>query len=191
MKHCVQLAVGACALWIGGLACAADASLNGRAGLWVEASMITMNGIKLPGVLDAPAGLAPAEVTHIREAMKNLGLPEGWDPKLVCMTREAFDVAVATQKAAGVCPSPEIKVQGSSVRYQARCETGGDQRLAVTGDVSIREGVEMTQNSRQEVLVRGLTMVTEARSVSRWLGADCTQAPKGIEPQWLQTLSEP
>lgn len=190
MKHRVQLAVAACALWIGGQACAGDTSLNGRAGLWVEASMITMNGIKLPGVLDAPAGVAPAEVTDIREAMKKLGLPEGWDPKLVCLTRDSFDVAAATQKAAGVCPSPEIVVQGNSVKYQARCDTSGDQRLAVTGDVNVREGVEMTQNSRQEVLVRGLKMVTEARSVSRWLGADCSQAPKGIEPQWLQTLSD-
>ncbi|HEX5374439.1 MAG TPA: DUF3617 family protein [Aquabacterium sp.] len=186
----MPLAVGACALWIGGLACAGEASLNGRAGLWVEASLVTMNGVKLPGVLDVQGGLAPADVQQIRGAMKTLGLPEGWDPKLVCLTPDAFDVAVATQKAAGVCPSPELVIHGNSVKYQARCETGADQRLVVSGDVSVQNEVEMTQSSRQEVLVRGLKTVTEARSVSRWLGADCSQAPKGIEPQWLQTLSD-
>lgn len=173
---CAAIHTGACAQ-----------SLDARPGLWAEASTSTINGKAAPTIFDVKGGLQEGEKARIKQVMGKLGLPQNWNPKLQCLTKASFNAAEVLRKSAVSCPSPSVKAKGNEISYSARChEQGAD--AVVTGSVRAVSDTEIRESSRAEALVQGNKYVTEHQAVRKWLGADCTQPPAGIDPQWLEGL---
>ncbi|TAK77009.1 MAG: DUF3617 family protein [Aquabacterium sp.] len=173
---CAAIPTGACAQ-----------SLDARPGLWAEASSSIINGKAMPTIFDVKGGLPAGEKARIKQVMAKLGLPPNWNPKLQCLTKASFDSAEVIRKAAASCPSPSVKARGNEISYSARCQEQGTE-AQVTGNVRAVSDTEIRSNSRVEAQVQGQKVVSEHQTVSKWLGADCTQPPAGIDPQWLAGL---
>jgi hypothetical protein len=168
-------------------ACVAQ-NLNGRPGQWVEVRALTLNGAPVPGPLITSNGLSPEQKSAVRLAMSKLGMPENWTPRLACLTKESFDVQAAVARAVLDCPKPTVKTQGSKARFSAKCQRD-DTVATLTGDIEVIGGTEFRQTYVTQAKLQGVKVRSETRTISKWVGPDCSVPPEGISTEWLDTLN--
>lgn len=168
-------------------ACVAQ-NLNGRPGLWVEVRALTLNGDAVPGPLITSNGLNPEQKALVRQAMSKLGLPENWTPRLACLTKDSFDVQAAVSRAALDCPKPTVKTKGGRATFSARCQRD-DTVAKLTGEIEVIGGTEFRQTYVTQAKLQGVKVHSETRTISKWVGPDCSAPLEGVHTEWLDTLN--
>jgi hypothetical protein len=168
--------------------CSFAQMLNGRPGLWVEVRALSLNGESVPGPLITSNGLNPDQKAQLKQALSKLGLPENWTPRLACLTKGSFDVQAAVRQAALDCPKPTVKSKGNRATFSARCKHD-DTVARLTGEIEVIGGTEFRQTYVTQASLQGVKVHSQTRTISKWVRADCSVPPEGINIEWLDTLN--
>lgn len=160
-------------------------SVTTKAGLWIVANKTTINGKKIPGILDV-TGISESDKQKIRNAMKNAGLPTDSNPAFYCQQSDTIDINDVLKKVQTDCPNPSVKVSGSKISYNGKCHTDkGD--ADVSGIITILSKTESRSQMDASINVQGQQLKMHQQDVSKWIGANCDVPPAGIDPMWLKT----
>ena len=163
-------------------------SVPSRAGLWVEASEAKINGNAAPTMLDIDGAMDEQTRSGIKQAMRKYGLPAGWNPSLSCITAQELNVQQWIKKTSKNCGNLSTKQSGDKVTFSGTCAMGG-QTATVKGSAQFNGDKEVVHEARVEGTYQGKPVVSETRSVSKWVGADCNNPPAGIDPAWLGEMA--
>ena len=87
-------------------------SLPSRPGLWAEATEVKINGNAMPSGLD---DLDESMRSSIAQAMRKLGLPAGWSPRMSCRTPADLNLQNWLAKAAKDCGNLSSKLSGNKL----------------------------------------------------------------------------
>ena len=175
-------------VWVGLGAQVAHAatSVAVQPGLWVGASETTINGKRLPTLLDIHGALSAEQKSQITKAMSAHGLPAGWQPGTMCVTASSYDLN-AFLSAAGRqgCALSSVQSTPGHVRFKGRCDlpnpglgpTVGD----VEGELSLTGKTDWRMETRMTGTIGGYAMTSVSKQVGKWIAADCRAVPKGLE----------
>jgi hypothetical protein len=163
-------------------------SVPSRAGLWVEASETKINGNAAPTMLDINGAMDESTRNGIKQAMRKYGLPAGWSPSLSCVTAQELNVQQWVKKTASNCGNLSVKQAGNKFTFSGTCAMGG-QTANVKGSAQFNGDKEVVQEAQVQTTYQGKPVVSENRSVAKWVGADCNNPPAGIDPAWLGDMA--
>jgi hypothetical protein len=157
-----------------------------KPGLWAQAVSTTVNGkpLKMPNMGDGPAA---QEWKRIQQAMKQFGLPEGWQPGLSCQRESSVDARdlIAKDKMASGCKFDVLEQRRDGGRFSMRCQLPEGVSQG-SGEVTVTNGTEARFDSRSRMETGGQAVSLETKVVSKWVGPDCAHPPAGIDPSWVQ-----
>jgi hypothetical protein len=167
------------------LPAAADAqTVPAKPGLWASASQVVLNGKPMPTLFDI-RGIPETKKTQLRQAMAQAGLPAGWNPSLDCRTETEVDLqAIMAKMQADGCAPKITSNTGSRITGTMDCEadgTKGHGTVEVTGIGSNAVTYLMTMTGT----INGAPMTYKATTVSKFIGADCSQLPPGVDASML------
>lgn len=184
--------------------CVQPAQAQGQAmpvkpGLWMTAVRHTVDGKATPASMGPLGMLAEQDARAVRQALKPLGLPEGFEPSLECQTDTAIDYqSRLLDMAKDMCSSPTVKVEGTRTRFKTQCrapQPAGSRQSMHSMDIMDIEGLvdaisPMHTRIEQKIVNTNpkRKQTTEVKSVARWLGDDCSKAPKGLTPELFNQL---
>ncbi len=155
-----------------------------KAGLWASASQVVLNGKAMPTIFDI-RGVPDAKKTQLRQAMAQAGLPAGWNPSLDCQTETQVDLqAMMAKMQADGCTPKITSNTGNRITGTMDCTadgTKGHGTVEVTGIGSTSVTYLMTMTGT----INGAPMTYKATTVSRYIGADCSQLPPGVDADML------
>lgn len=164
---------------------AAAQTIEARPGLWAEAHVSTLNGKRMPSILDIQGALKPQERAAIVNAMNQLGLPAGWAPALSCASTSSYDVqALAKSAGDGACTVSIIEQRRDGARFAVSCT--GQLNGKGQGEVKVLNQVQAESRYSMDGTYQGQPVKFEQKSQSKWIGADCSHPPQGIDPSWLK-----
>lgn len=172
------------------LACAGPASaahaetVPAKAGLWASASTVVLNGKTLPTLFDIH-GIPEAKKAQLRQAMAQAGLPAGWNPSIACQTATRIDLEdiLAKMKADGCTPKVTSNT-GSRITGTLDCAANGSRgsgTVEVTGVGSNTVTYLLTMTGT----MNGAPMTYKATTISKFIGADCSALPPGVDADML------
>lgn len=161
-------------------------TINSKAGLWIVSTKLTVNGKKMPGILDMK-GISEIEKQKIRIALKTLGVPADWNPALFCQKSDTIDMNDILRKTKAECANPKVNVNGSDITYTAQC-IGEQGSGTVTGKVTILSRTESKGEMDVISNIQGKAIKMHHENISKWLGSDCNVLPMGIDPMWAQAI---
>ena len=161
-------------------------TLPSRPGLWAEATEVKINGNAMPSGLD---DLDASMRSSIAQAMRKLGLPAGWSPRMSCRTPADLNLQNWLAKAAKDCGNLSSKLSGNKLSVSGTCSQGGSV-AQLKGSAQFNGDKEMVYQARVETTFRGKQVVSETHSISKWVGADCSNPPPGIDPAWLDEMGD-
>ncbi len=184
--------------------CALPAQAQGQAvpvkpGLWMTAVRHTVDGKATPASMGPLGMLSAQEAVAVRQALKPLGLPEGYEPSLECQTDTAIDFqSRLLDMAKDMCSSPAVKVEGTRTSFKTQCrapQPAGSRQSMHSMDIMDIEGlvdaISPVHTRIEQKIVNTnpkRKQTTEVKSVARWLGDDCSKAPKGLKPELFTQL---
>lgn len=155
-------------------------------GLWVGASETTINGKRLPTMLDIRGALSPEQKSQITKAMSTHGLPAGWQPATMCVSASSYDLN-AFLSAAGRqgCTLSSVQSTPGHVRFKGHCDLPnsgvGPTVGEVEGELSLTGKTDWHMETRMTGTIGGYAMTSASKQVGKWIGADCRAVPKGLE----------
>lgn len=155
-----------------------------KPGLWASASQVVLNGKPMPTIFDIK-GVPEAKKAQLRQAMAPAGLPAGWSPSIDCQTQAQVDLEqiMAKMQADGCTPKITSNT-GSRITGTMDCAadgTKGHGTVEVTGIGSTSVTYLMTMTGT----INGAPMTYKATTVSKFIGADCSQLPPGVDAGML------
>ena len=197
-----QLATCWAGAWL--MALAAFAQAQGQAvevkpGLWMTGTRHLIDGRPTPASQGPLGALSAADAREVRQALKPLGLPEGYEPTLECQTATAIDFqSRVMDMARDMCSSPEVQIKGTRTTFHAKCRAptkGGMRQAMHSMDVMSIDGmvdaVSPVETRIEQKIVNTnpqRKQTIEVKSVARWLGDDCTRAPQGMRAELFNQL---
>ncbi|SEL61124.1 Protein of unknown function [Roseateles sp. YR242] len=177
----VAVAAGAALTW--GTGAAQAQTVNVKPGLWASSSAGTMNGKKLPTILDINGALTAQQKSALVAGMQQLGLPAG-SPSLSCQESGTFELP--KPQSTEQCTfqvSPSDSTSGSiQMSCNGQLKGGGLGTYKVTGKTSATLGWKL------EGTAQGMPIKMEQTTVYKWVQDDCSQAPKGMDPALVELL---
>lgn len=161
-------------------------ALDVKSGLWASASSTTVDGKPQPSSFERDSGLSASEVREVRAAMREAGLPEGWEPQLICVKAGGLDPQAALRELGPHgCHAEALQPGREALKYAVRCK-GPDSSGNGQGEVTVRQGSESRGVLRVSLVHQGRPLRYEQQWVGKWLGADCQHPPAGIDPAWVE-----
>ncbi len=152
-----------------------------RPGLWAGASNTTLNGQRLPTVLDIQGAMQPAERQAIVDAMAQAGLPAGWAPRLECAPTGSLNLAAI--KGAEGCSANVTSQNASGASFDVVCR--GRMNGKGHGTVKVIDDRNATGHWTMDGVAMGLPVRMEQSIQAKWIGDSCTDMPPGIDRAWL------
>jgi hypothetical protein len=151
-----------------------------KAGLWADASEVIINGKKMPTIFDIKG--MPAEALASQAAfMASVGLPKGWGLSLHCETELKVDL----QKIFA-----DLKDKGCTPTLTNQTSDNISGNLSCVNEFGSGAGTVSVQNINTNVVtyiadmkgsLYGQPMTYKATTISKYLGSDCQNLPKGLE----------
>lgn len=177
------------AVALGTALCAALGGVNAQTvsvkpGLWASSTAGTVNGQKLPSILDIKGALTPQQKSALVSGMQQLGLPAG-SPSLACQETETF--ALPKPQSTEQCTftaSPSDATSGTiRMSCNGQLKGSGQGSYKVTGKTTATLDWKMEGTTPQ-----GTPIKMEQTTVYKWVQADCSQPPKGLDPSLVDLL---
>jgi len=158
-------------------------SVNVKPGLWASSTAGTVNGRKMPSILDVNGALTPQQKSALVAGMQQLGLPPG-SPNLSCQETETF--TLPKPQSTEQCSFTASPSDASSGTIQMTCN--GQAKGSGQGSYKVTGKTSATMNWKVEVVSQGTPIKMEQTTVFKWVQADCSQAPKGMDPELADML---
>lgn len=170
-----------------------------KPGLWMTGTRHAIDGKATPASMGPLGMLSEAEAREVRRALTPLGLPDGFEPSLECQSDTSIDFqSRLLDMAKDMCSSPTVKVEGTRTTFQTQCrapQPSGSRQSMHSMDIMTIEGLvdaisPMHTRIEQKIVNTNpkRKQTTEVKSVARWLGDDCSQAPKGLRAELFNQL---
>ncbi len=171
------------ALWMA-LGAANAQTVSVKPGLWASSTAGTMNGHKLPSILDIKGALTPQQKSALVSGMQQLGLPVG-SPGLACQETESF--ALPKPQSTEQCTFNASPSDATSGIIQMSCN--GQLKGSGQGTYKVSGKTTATLDWKMEgTTPQGTPIKMEQTTVYKWVQADCSQPPKGLDPSLAEML---
>ncbi len=171
----------------------AASSVAVQPGLWVGATETTINGKRVPNILDIKGALTAEQKTQITRAMSTYGLPSGWQPDAVCVKASTYDLdGFLGMIGRRGCKVSNVQSTAGKVRYKAHCELPNENMAPTTGEVegeiSLTSKTEWRMEAKMTGSVGGYPMTSVTKQVGKWMASDCRAVPKGLDPSLMGSV---
>ncbi len=181
---CGAMVAAVMAASIGLVGAAQAQSVSVKPGLWASSTAGTVNGHKLPSIFDIKGALTPQQKSSLAAGMEQLGLPVG-SPNLSCQESETF--TLPKPKQTEQCTFTAVPADANSGLIKMSCagevKGSGEGRYKVTGKTMA------TIDWRMEGTAQGgAPLKVEQTTVYKWVQADCSQPPQGMDPALVEML---
>lgn len=180
---CGALAAGVMAMSIGLIGAVQAQSVSVKPGLWASSTTGTVNGHKLPSIFDIKGALTPQQKSSLAAGMQQLGLPVG-SPNLSCQETETFTLPKPQQTEQ--CTFTAVPSDATSGTIKMSC--AGDMKGSGEGRYKVTGKTTATMDWRMEGTTQGAPIKVEQTTVYKWVQADCSQPPKGMDPALAEML---